>query len=136
MNEQLVDAPLEVDRESLLELARGANLYASPFAFVRELLQNAVDAAGASGEVRVRTEHDAAELRVCVADTGPGIAPERLADLFELRFSERAGRVRFHTGLATAWETVEAHGGRIAVDGGLGRGATFTFHLPRAGLSR
>ena len=35
---------LEVDRESLLELARGANLYGARFAFLRELLQNAVDA--------------------------------------------------------------------------------------------
>lgn len=37
-------APLEVDRDSLLELARGANLYTTRFAFVRELVQNAVDA--------------------------------------------------------------------------------------------
>jgi hypothetical protein len=37
-------APLEVDRTSLLELARGGNLYVDRFAFLRELLQNAIDA--------------------------------------------------------------------------------------------
>lgn len=69
MNEQLVDAPLEVDRESLLELARGANLYASPFAFVRELLQNAVDAT----------------LLRAFADHGPESFPTHERSLLDLR---------------------------------------------------
>jgi hypothetical protein len=37
-------APLEVDRESLLQLARGGNLYRDRFACLRELIQNAADA--------------------------------------------------------------------------------------------
>ena len=37
-------APLEVDRESLLQLARGGNLYRDRFSCLRELIQNAADA--------------------------------------------------------------------------------------------
>ncbi|MBN8611346.1 MAG: ATP-binding protein [Deltaproteobacteria bacterium] len=48
-------APLEVDRDSLLELARGGNLYQSRFACLRELVQNAADAT----LLRVFAEHGA-----------------------------------------------------------------------------
>lgn len=98
------------------------------------VLQNAVEAVGESGTVRLAAEADDDEIRVSIADDGPGIEADRVADLFELRFSENAGRVRFHTGLATAAETVQAHNGRIDVDSVVGEGTTFTFHLPRAGL--
>ena len=98
------------------------------------VLQNAIEAIDGEGTVRVGGEADADEIRVVVEDDGRGIEPERIADLFELRFSERGGRVRFHTGLATASETVRAHGGRIDVESAPGAGSRFTLRFPRAGL--
>ena len=64
-----VTAPLEVDRESLLELARGANIYTGRLAFVRELIQNAIDAT---------------LLRV-FAENGPDAFPTNPRSLVDLR---------------------------------------------------
>jgi two-component system sensor histidine kinase BaeS len=71
-----------------------------------------------------------------VTDTRIGIAPEHLPHLFE-RFY-RVDKARSRTlgghgiGLTISKAFVEAHGGRIwAASDGPGRGATFTFTLPR-----
>ncbi len=73
------------------------------------------------------------ELRV--ADNGRGIAPERLAQIFERFHRADASRSR-HTGgaglgLAIVKQTVEAHGGTIAVASEVGQGTTFTVRLPQ-----
>ena len=84
-------APLEVDRDSLLELARGGNLYADRFACVRELLQNAADATllrvfeedGAAG---FRThEGSLRELRARLTPLPIAVSVERLTDAGSLR---------------------------------------------------
>ena len=73
------------------------------------------------------------ELRV--ADNGRGIAPESLAQIFERFHRADASRSR-HTGgaglgLAIVKQTVEAHGGTIAVASEVGQGTTFTVRLPQ-----
>lgn len=76
------------------------------------------------------------ELQVSVSDTGPGIAPEDQAHLFDKFF--RAGRSTGHRsggfglGLSIARSLVEAQGGRIWVESVVGEGSTFSFTLPIA----
>lgn len=70
-----------------------------------------------------------------VSDNGMGIAPEFRDGVFSL-FSRLHTRDRIPgngAGLALARKLVEAHGGRIWVDSGLGEGAAFCFTLPDAG---
>jgi signal transduction histidine kinase len=70
-----------------------------------------------------------------VSDTGPGIAPENLADIFKVGFSTRPGSPGL--GLAVCSKIVEQHGGTIAGAVRAGAGATFTviFSLPGNSLA-
>jgi signal transduction histidine kinase len=97
------------------------------------LLSNAVKFTPAGGEVDVSATRANGEVRVSVADTGPGIAPEDQERIFEeFQQSETGVGLREGTGLGLALSKryVELHGGRIWVESELGRGSTFTFALP------
>lgn len=63
-----------------------------------------------------------------VADSGPGIAKEHLARMFEFMFTTKADGHGF--GLATSQRTVESHGGSLRVESEPGHGATFHIDLP------
>jgi signal transduction histidine kinase len=97
------------------------------------LLSNAVKFTPAGGAVDVSATQADGEVRVSVADTGPGIAPEEHELIFEeFQQSEAGAEQREGTGLGLALSKrlVELHGGRIWVDSELGKGSTFAFTLP------
>ena len=97
------------------------------------LLSNAVKFTPAGGSVDVRATQVNGEVRVSVADTGPGIAPEDHERIFEEFQQTEAGvgqREGTGLGLALSKRLVELHGGRIWVDSALGEGSTFVFTLP------
>jgi len=97
------------------------------------LLSNAVKFTPAGGEVDVSATQVNGEVRVSVADTGPGVAPEDWDRIFEeFQQSETGIGQREGTGLGLALSKrfVELHGGRIWLESELGRGSTFTFALP------
>jgi signal transduction histidine kinase len=97
------------------------------------LLSNAVKFTPAGGHVSVTAAQVNGEVRVSVADTGPGIAPLDRERIFE-EFQQTELGVEQHEGtglgLALSKRFVELHGGRIWVDGGPGDGSTFVFTLP------
>jgi signal transduction histidine kinase len=100
------------------------------------LLANAVKFTPAGGAVGVRVTQVDGEVRVLVADTGPGIAPEDHERIFEEFQQTEAGveqREGTGLGLALSKRLVELHGGRIWVDSELGKGSTFVFTLPAPG---
>ncbi|GAB6064142.1 two-component system sensor histidine kinase NtrB [Deferrisoma palaeochoriense] len=96
---------------------------------VVNLLQNAVEAAGAGGEVRVRVWTEADGVVLEVADTGPGVPEEIAPRLFEPFVSGKPGRGR-GLGLAVCREIVEAHGGQVSWESEPGRGTRFRVRLP------
>jgi signal transduction histidine kinase len=67
--------------------------------------------------------------RVEVEDDGPGIPPERLAQLFTPFFTTK-GNTGTGLGLVTVQRIVEACGGRIEVESEFGRGTRFAFTIP------
>jgi len=67
--------------------------------------------------------------RVEVEDDGPGIPPERLAQLFTPFFTTK-GSSGTGLGLVTVRRIVEACGGRIEVESEFGRGTRFSFTVP------
>jgi signal transduction histidine kinase/ligand-binding sensor domain-containing protein/DNA-binding response OmpR family regulator len=107
------------------------------------LLANALRFAPAGGEVTLEIREDAASSVVplgavsfVVHDTGPGIAPEHQARLFD-RFYQATSpdtptpRTGTGLGLALVKELTELHGGAVTVASEVGRGAVFTVQLPR-----
>ena len=97
------------------------------------LLSNAVRFTPPGGEVDVNAARVNGEVKISVADTGPGIAPEDHDRVFEEFQQAEAGiELRDGTGLGLALSKrfVELHGGRIWLESELGRGSTFVFTLP------
>jgi signal transduction histidine kinase len=97
------------------------------------LLSNAVKFTPTGGQVDVDATRVDGEMRVSVADSGPGIAPEDLDRIFEeFQQTEAGARQREGTGLGLALSKrfVEMHGGRIWCESELGKGSMFAFTLP------
>src|SRR3712207_7779997 len=67
-------------------------------------------------------------VEVAVADTGPGLAPEVAARLFEPFVSTKPGGMG--VGLAICRTIVKGHGGRVRAGPKPGAGAVFRFTLP------
>lgn len=97
------------------------------------LLGNAIKFTPAGGMVTVRAQSSDDTVTFSVTDTGPGIAEQDLPRLFD-RFWRVGGTARLGTGLGLfiAKGIVEAHGGRLSVESGIGTGSTFSFTLPVA----
>jgi signal transduction histidine kinase len=96
------------------------------------LIANALQALDGSGSLTIRTEAPEPDVvRVQVIDSGPGIAPEHLAKVFDLRFTTKEGRVEFGLGLGLriCQDIVAQHGGTIDVESRPGR-TCFTVTLP------
>ncbi len=101
---------------------------------LRNLLANAVRHAAPGGHVRVAAWPERGQLRISIADDGPGIAPADLAHVFDRFWRGDPARRRDGSGsglgLAITKTLVEAQGGTIGVISEQGRGTEFWFALP------
>jgi signal transduction histidine kinase len=125
------DVHIELAADPEVELVEGDERRIRQVIF--NLLSNAVKFTPAGGAVDVRAMRVDGEVRVSIADTGPGIGPEDHERIFEEFQQTEAGvRQREGTGLGLALSKrlVELHGGRIWVDSAIGEGSTFVFTLP------
>lgn len=98
------------------------------------LLHNAVKFTDSGGEIILRTELSGEGVLVEVIDTGRGIAPDQLAEIFETFRQADGSSTRtwggLGIGLAMAKHIIELHGGRIWVESEEGQGSLFSFVLP------
>jgi signal transduction histidine kinase len=122
---------------SLVTDTQDVQLVGAPCAMAHaltNLLQNGVDAMGdtGGGRLTLRIEGDARELRIHVADTGPGIPPDVLPRIFEPLYTTKSYGKGTGLGLPVVKEAIEQRfGGRIQVETQVGRGTTFTLSIPR-----
>jgi len=104
---------------------------------MRQVLTNLLDNAikfTAQGSVTLKVGAEGDQLCIAVVDTGIGIAPERLAAIFDPFTQADASMTRRFggTGLGTtiSKQLVELMGGRIWAESELGRGTTFHVRVP------
>ena len=101
---------------------------------VGNLVDNALDAVGplGGGEVEVEVVQDAAAVRVTVRDSGPGVAPELVEEVFTQGFTTKVanGGPRGF-GLALTWTICTRRGGSVSVRND--DGAVFSACLPAPG---
>jgi two-component system sensor histidine kinase KdpD len=96
------------------------------------ILDNAIKYTPAGSPIEISASAEGREVRVTVADRGPGFAPGEEALVFEKFYRGHAAGTRSGAGLglAIARGIVEAHGGRITAEARAGGGAVFQFTLP------
>jgi len=103
------------------------------------LIENATKYSPKGTEIRISARRDGEQVRVEVADQGPGIPAEALPLLFK-PFSRLEGKgprpKGTGLGLAVAKGLVEAHGGRIWAESRRDGGSRFVFTLPLSPRSR
>ncbi len=100
---------------------------------VTNLVRNAIQACRPGERVEVAVRGEGRGAVVAVADSGPGV-PDPIAEhVFDPFFTTRKGEGGSGLGLAVVAAIAAAHGGEVALDGGLeGRGVRFTLGLPAA----
>ncbi len=99
------------------------------------LLSNAVKFTPEGGRIEVGAARNGTTVEIRVSDTGIGIEPEFLPQVFDRFRQADTSTTRAHAGLglglSIARHLVELHGGTIAAESaGLGHGSTFTVRLP------
>jgi signal transduction histidine kinase len=100
---------------------------------IANLVSNAVKVTPRGGRIEIGAEPRDRDVLFFVADTGPGIDPAELPNLFERFWRSKSPRYKgTGLGLSIARRIVDAHGGRIWAESELGRGSKFYFSLSSA----
>ncbi len=96
------------------------------------LISNSLDAMPQGGVATIAVSGTDEGVRIEVADTGPGIAPDLLPRVFEPWVTTKDAGHGSGLGLSIARDVVTAHGGTITAASAEGAGAVFTIDLPAA----
>ncbi|OGE17368.1 hypothetical protein A3F00_05245 [Candidatus Daviesbacteria bacterium RIFCSPHIGHO2_12_FULL_37_11] len=99
------------------------------------LISNSINYTEPGGKIRVWAQYIESNIITSIADTGKGLPPEAIPQLFNKFFrvtnALEGGTKGTGLGLYIAKSIIEMHHGKIWVEsGGLGKGATFSFSLP------
>jgi len=94
------------------------------------LLINAVQAIETEGEIAITTWADQQRAYIRISDTGKGIHPESLQQIFNPGFTTKGVGVGTGLGLSISYNIVQKHKGHLQVDSEVGAGTTFTLALP------
>jgi signal transduction histidine kinase len=98
------------------------------------LLQNAREAVGGKGELRVAAKlAPDFSVQIVIEDNGPGVPTEKTEQIFEAYFTTKEKGTGL--GLAIVKHNVDLYGGRIHVESALGKGARFVLVFPARALN-
>jgi len=92
------------------------------------IILNAAQAMEGNGKLTISTIFDKKQIKIKIADTGPGIPPEVMGKLFSPFFTTKEKGTGL--GLAISYGIIERHQGKIDVETELGKGSTFVITLP------
>jgi len=127
--------PQSRDKELLLDwrssLARSLPLQANQVRQVLiNLLLNAIKAMPDGGELGVALGQANGEAWVSISDTGQGIAPGDLENIFDPFYTTAPVGQGTGLGLSICYSIIKQHFGTITVESEAGRGSAFTVSLP------
>jgi signal transduction histidine kinase len=115
-----------------LELSSNLPMVQADASFLKQvllnLIKNAAEACGPSGELEIKTVSDPPWIKISFSDNGPGIPPELVNRIFEPFFTTKARGMG--VGLAICQRIIQAHNGRIEVINRLPKGNQFNIFLP------
>ena len=99
---------------------------------VMNIVKNALDHTEKGGLIRIEWKMSASSLQIAIMDNGTGIHPEDLYYIFKRFYRSRYSKDTqgIGLGLPLAKSIIEAHGGSIAADSGLGAGSAFYINFP------
>ena len=93
------------------------------------VIQNAREVLGNSGEIRIKTSYEGDyTFRVVIEDNGPGIPPERLESVFEPYHTTKKNGTGL--GLAIVRHNTELYGGTVKIESELGKYTRFNLLFP------
>jgi two-component system NtrC family sensor kinase len=97
---------------------------------VLNLVNNAIDAIGRDGSISVTSRADKTDIRIIIADSGPGIPESVQKKVFDPFFTTKSTGKGTGLGLWISYSIIEKMGGNLALQSREGQGATFTISLP------
>ncbi len=141
LNELVKETYSFVEKEALfnnvdvsLELDSGLPLVKSDRAQLQQVLlnviNNALDAAGQGGWVRVSSRMAGSEQEVRVSDSGPGVPADMAGRIFDPFFTTKEPGQGTGLGLSISHAIMERLGGSLKLENEPGQGATFVIRLP------
>lgn len=92
------------------------------------LFVNALQAMPNEGTLTINIEQDGDQAKIQVTDTGVGISQENLDKIFSPFFTTKDAGTGL--GLSEVYKVIQAHQGAIDVQSSIGKGTTFTIHIP------
>ncbi|KPA90175.1 MULTISPECIES: sensor histidine kinase [Pseudomonas] len=121
----------------LAVLPRGAAMVSADLGMIERVLTNLIDNAlrhtPEGGSIEVALVHASGKVRVTVSDTGPGIPPKLLDNLFRRPFNQDGDRRSGGLGLLIVRRILQLHDSQIRLLSVPGKGAVFCFELAAAG---
>jgi signal transduction histidine kinase len=136
-----VNSSLGFAKSALREIAvKVHSEKAAPKAFVSvnslqqvlfNLITNAAQAMNGKGAIEIHIAKELDCYRIDVRDTGPGIPPDRLKNVFDPFFTSKQEGMGTGLGLSIVRSLIHKMGARIEVSSTVGKGTEFRIFLPR-----
>lgn len=99
------------------------------------LFVNAAQAIAVRGEITIETRATPEQVVIIVSDTGSGISPDILPQIFNPFFTTKPVGQGTGLGLSISYNIIRKHNGTIEAQSEMGRGTTFIIRLPRSSKS-
>ncbi len=132
--QQVLSRPIKIELQQAPDLPEVEHDSDQIHQVLLNLLLNAVQAMEKTGTVNVEIGSRDGYASVVVSDTGRGISPQNLPNIFRPFYTTKGDGTGL--GLSLAHRIVEDHHGRVEVSSVVGKGSTFTvllpFHMPVA----
>lgn len=126
--QQVISRPIQIEFVAAPELPEVDHDSDQIHQVLLNLLLNSVQAIEGAGSIKVVISEQEESAVVTVSDTGRGIQPEHLPNIFRPFFTTKGNGTGL--GLSLARRIVEQHHGHIEVESTVGKGTTFSVFLP------